>query len=99
MENLILSPINIGELKTAISEAVIEEIKGLISSNNNHESNELLSSKETAQLLGISLVTLNEWKKTGKVPAYRINTRVRFKREEVISCLNAIQTKSFKMNS
>lgn len=95
MEPIILSPINIGELKTLISESVINEIKNLISVNNHPEPTELISRKVAAQILGVSLVTLNSWQKTGRVPAYRINTRVRFKRDEVISCLNVIQTKSF----
>ena len=94
MENVILSPISIGELKTVISESVESEFKKQISLNKQPEPQELITRKETAKILGVSLVTLNEWQKSGRVPAYRINTRVRFKRDEVLNCLSLIQTKS-----
>lgn len=95
MENLILSPISIGELRTVISETVSMEVNRLFNLNKPIEQPEFITRKETSKILGVSLVTLSSWQNSGIIPAYRINTRVRFKRVEVISCLTAIQTKSF----
>jgi excisionase family DNA binding protein len=53
---------------------------------------EFLTRKETAQLLGISLVTLNEWQKQGLVQGYRIGSRVRYKRAELESAFAQIKT-------
>lgn len=92
MENLILSPISIGELRTVISETVSMEVNRLFNLNKPTEQAEYITRKETAKILGVSLVTLNEWQKTGRVPAYRINTRVRYKRDEVLNCLTLILT-------
>ncbi len=92
MENLILSPISIGELRTVISETVSMEVNRLFNLNKPPEQAEYITRKETAKILGVSLVTLNEWQKTGRVPAYRINTRVRYKRAEVLNCLTQILT-------
>jgi excisionase family DNA binding protein len=92
MENLILSPISIGELKSVISETVTNEVNRILSLNTKPEQPEYFTRQETAKLLGISLVTLNQWQKTGLVPAYRINTRVRYKKEDVLNSLSKIQT-------
>lgn len=52
---------------------------------------ELINRYETAEILGISLSTLDIWTKQGKLKKYRINSTVRYKRGEV---LNSFQ--SFK---
>lgn len=94
MEQLIFSPISIGELKSVISETVESELKKITLQIQNPELTELITRKETAKLLGITLVTLSEWQKSGKIPAYRIGTRVRYKRAEVLNALRQIETKS-----
>ena len=55
------------------------------------EEEELITRKETAQLLGISLPTLNEYSKDGIIPAYRIGSRVRYKKNEVLEALVSFQ--------
>jgi len=95
MENLILSPISIGELKTVISETVSSEVNRILSLTKSPAPPQLITRKETAKLLGISLVTLNEWQKSGRIPAYRINTRIRYKHEEVLKCLIQLQTNNY----
>ena len=95
MENLILSPISIGELTSVISETVSNEVNRILSLHKQPEQTEYITRKDTAKILGVSLVTLNVWQKTGLVTGYRINTRVRFKRAEVLNSLLKIQTKSF----
>jgi excisionase family DNA binding protein len=57
---------------------------------------ELITRKETAQILGISLPTLNVWTKTGIIPAQRIGTRVRYQRINVYAALQDIQTLKYK---
>ena len=43
----------------------------------------LISRKEVASLLKISLPTLNDWTKSGLLKSYRIGTRILYKIEEV----------------
>ena len=57
MENLILSPISIGELRTVISETVSSEVNKLLQLQSQLPQTELISRKETAKILGVSLVT------------------------------------------
>lgn len=53
---------------------------------------ELLTRVEAAQLLGISLPTLGLYTKRGLVTGYRIATRVRYKRSEMLASLQKIRT-------
>lgn len=55
----------------------------------------LLTRKEVADMLGVSLVTIHEWSKKGVLISYRIGNRVRFKQSEV---LEAIKQKNSKTN-
>ena len=56
------------------------------------EEPEYITRKETGQILGVSLVTLNEWSKTGIVQGYRIGSRVRYKKTEVLNSLTKMRT-------
>lgn len=47
----------------------------------------LLTRKQAAKLLGVSLPTLNEWTKTGKLKGYKLNTRVRYQLKDLNSFL------------
>ena len=48
---------------------------------------QLLKRKEVAKLFSVSLVTINTWMRTGKIPYHRINSRVFFKRSELFDAL------------
>jgi len=51
---------------------------------------ELITRKECAKILGISLVTLNVYTKKGLIPGYRIGVSVRYKKKEVIESLQKV---------
>jgi len=57
---------------------------------------ELLTRLETASILGISLPTLNEWTKQGIIPGYRISSRVRYKRAEIMEAVTKINTLKYR---
>ncbi len=50
---------------------------------------DLLTVKEVAQVLRVSVLTIKRWGKRGKLPAIRINSRGdrRYKKEAVLSLL------------
>lgn len=52
----------------------------------------LLSRKDTARTLCISLPTLHEWTKTGIIKAYRIGGRILYKVTEIDDALEEIKT-------
>jgi excisionase family DNA binding protein len=94
--NLVLTSIPLTEIENRIADIVDQKFRSILSGITqlppNNLSSEFLSRKDTAKLLGVSLVTLNEWTKTGKVQGYRIASRVRFKRAEVEASLQKINT-------
>lgn len=97
MENLLLSSIPLEQLKTVISDTVrLELSKQLGSTKGTKEDTELLTRKEAARFLGVSLPTLLDFTKSGKVTGYRIGTRVRYKRAELEQSLKQIQSVNVK---
>ncbi len=51
---------------------------------------ELITRKQAAKILGVSLPTLSYFVKTGKLVAYRVGANVRFKRSEIETSLKKI---------
>lgn len=94
MQNTIFTSMPIQEFQNAISEAVRLELSNL-NIQTPPEKVEFITRKETAQILGISLVTLNEWTKTGTLQGYRIGSRVRYKKTEIENSLQKMKTLRF----
>ncbi len=86
--NLILSSIPLNELMTVISETVKIEFERQNNLSAPPPDNEYITRKETSQILGISLPTLNEYTKRGLITSFRIGSRVRYKKDEVLKSLN-----------
>lgn len=96
MNDLIFSQISIDELATVIQMTVQKEFEKINNSKTPQPENEYLTRKETCRILGVSLPTLNDYSKRGLIPSYRIGTRIRYKKEEVLNSLNQRQfTKSY----
>lgn len=74
-------------LINCIKDAVREEIKTVLKQFHpepKKEEDKLLTKKEMAAELDISLVTLTDWMKKG-LPYLRLNKRIYFRREEVLN--------------
>ncbi|XKX07030.1 helix-turn-helix domain-containing protein [Tenacibaculum maritimum] len=65
-------------------------IKG---SSETPKKDKLLTRKQTAELLQISLVTLWNWRKEGIIQAYRIGNKIRYKESEIIEALQTVNAK------
>ena len=76
------------ELISMIREAFKEELNEYLKQlGKESDSNKLLSRKEVAELLRISLPTLNNYKKSGILKCHRIASRVLFMKGEVLEAL------------
>ena len=90
MQNIILFSLEPGELKKIVFDTLNEVLEKNVlvkKESDEPEPEKLLSIRETKDLLKISLPTLHQWKKTGKIPFYRISNRVYFKRSEILESL------------
>ena len=51
----------------------------------------LLARKDLARFFGVSLVTINDWMNKGLLPYYKLNTRVYFKKSEILERLDTLK--------
>lgn len=92
MDNLILTTYTPEQLTGIISDAVTEAVKSIKIQASTPPSEKLLTRKETADKLKISLVTLNDWTKRGLIQSYLIGGRVLYKDSEIEASLYKTQT-------
>lgn len=84
MENQLLVTLNVNDLKLIIDKSIESAIS---KTQKPKEEETILRRKDVAKLFSISLVTIAEWMKTGKLPYHRINTRIFFKKSELMKCI------------
>ncbi len=95
MQDVILTSIPLETIELRFSNVVDQKFKEFftqLQKQQNPATIEYLTRKEAANLLSVSLPTLNEWTKEGKVTGYRISSRVRYKRSELETSLVQIKT-------
>ncbi|MBO6605313.1 helix-turn-helix domain-containing protein [Psychroserpens sp.] len=94
MAKIEINNFNIADLEQAIKNVLLEtvalEIKKQLRPEKVHIS--LLSREATAEMLCISLPTLNQWTKSGIINAHRIGGRVLYKSEDISNALNQVRT-------
>ena len=93
-ESTIIVGVPAGKLEDMIAGAVLSGLR-VFHNGREHATGtppeELLTREEAAELLGITLPTLREWTNRGLVTGYRIGSRVRYKRSEVVNSLQQIR--------
>ena len=83
-----IESIEVAELTDIIAEKLLEKLEKRIAVLiEKTADDELLTREETAKLLKVSLTTLWNWTKKGKIPAYGIGNRVYYKRGEIMNAL------------
>ena len=87
MEKILLEKISAEELSNLVAEKVGNKIKLLVPQK---ESVDLISRKEAARFLKISLPTLRKWTVRGLLISYKINGRIRYKKSEILTALQEI---------
>ena len=88
MDKLILSPIELEAFMEAFRAIVRDELQH---QHQSEKSDELLTAKEAAAMLKISLVTLWQWEKAGRVKKHKIGSRVYFKHSEIMAGMDCLQ--------
>ena len=94
MQNFILTtPSDLENLiSVAVTDAVKEQLKNLTTQKGESEKNattgeKLLTRKETALKLNVTLPTLTKYVKQGKIKSHRIGRRVLFKESDIINSI------------
>lgn len=81
-------------IQTIVSNEVQKAVDLLTPPKN--DSPQLLTRKQTAEILGVSLPTLHEWTKSGVLPAKRIGGSVRYEKHVVEESLKDIKTIKYR---
>uniref|UniRef100_UPI003216218A helix-turn-helix domain-containing protein n=1 Tax=uncultured Draconibacterium sp. TaxID=1573823 RepID=UPI003216218A len=81
------------EFQDIINSAVLDAMQlNLLSIESEQKTAKYLTRGDTAFRLRISLPTLHEWTKKGKIKAYKIGGRVLYRENEVDASLTAIES-------
>ncbi len=94
MQTLQIQNLSVDELKVIIEDTIENKVSSLIPKPQPQV--KYLTRQETADHLRISLVTLHDWTKKGIIKAYRINSRVRFKSDEVENAVKEIHSLKYR---
>lgn len=86
MNEQLIVTLKVDELKNIIEESITN---ALIKAPQQPEEEVLLKRVDVADLFHISLVTLNQWMRDGRITYHRINSRIFFKKSEVMDALNS----------
>ncbi|MCJ7448967.1 MAG: helix-turn-helix domain-containing protein [Bacteroidales bacterium] len=96
MDSIILQGINTEDLRKIFREVLDEKIKKESEPKESVRKLPYLSRFEVAEILKISLPTLNNWSKSGIVQSYRIGNRVLYKAEEINQAIQAVKNIKYK---
>lgn len=94
LQSIILQNVSSEDLKQIISEVVEEKL--IKFQPQQTKSNKYLTRKEVSVLLNISLPTLNEYTKSGKIKGRRIGGRVLYLESDIEKALTEIETLKYK---
>ena len=94
-KELVFTSLPLDEMEVMITRAVRESISKLATQQPTDNQSELITRKQAAQMLNLSLPTLREYTVRGIVPSYRVGSRVRYKKSEVINCLTKVKSSKY----
>ena len=94
MQSIQLVQVTPSELVNLINEELRSHIENLSNQLSKHpQEKEILSRKDCAELLGVSLVTLHDWNKKGIITPYKLGNRTFYRRSEILETLSNSNTK------
>lgn len=96
MQQILFQGINVSDFKELISEVIEEKLKLIPRQELLEKKTVYLNRVEVAELLKISLPTLNNWSKSGIIQAYRIGNRVLYKPEEIDQAVKSVRNLKHK---
>lgn len=92
---MIFTGVNLNQLLEKIGQLIESKLKSIAPQSTTIQS-KFITRQDVANLLRITLPTLNEWTKLGWLQAYKIGSRVLYKEPEVIACIDKLATYKFK---
>ena len=85
MQQIILNGISIEDFQNQLIGKIKSEFFSSVPTPAKETTEDFLTVKQVAKLLGVSLVTVHKWKKEGKLKFHRFGTRIRFQKSEILN--------------
>jgi len=95
MKKICVECFTLEELIEAIT-ALLKNSPHKLESSENTLKPKLLTRAEAAEMLDITLTTLNTWTKQQKIKSYRQGSRIYYKEEELLASLKEVNHKHYK---
>lgn len=89
-----IQEITVEELTDKVANKLALKIETYINELNIKKHDMLLTRKETAKCLRVSLVTISKWTKVGVLTSYHMGNRVYYKKEEIYKTLESNSSRS-----
>lgn len=96
MNSIILQGISTDDLKKILREVLEESNQKESKPKQSLKPISYLDRFEVAEMLKISLPTLNNWSKSGILQSYRIGNRVLYKQDEIDQAVHAVKNLKYK---
>ena len=94
MNQILLNGIDLKDLLSSIGDLIDKKLEQKLPAQKNQSN--YLSRTEVCKLLKITLPTLNDWSKLGRLQSYKIGNRVLYKQDEVENALHQVASLKFK---
>ena len=78
-------PFEMDEFKKYLQEVFEEKIREVVERS---KTNELMRTREVCELLGVSEVTLKEWRDRGIIPFKQLGSRIYFDKKEILDAMS-----------
>ena len=82
-----ITEVTIDELADKVSDKLLLKIEKYLKELAKPKNNKLLTRKEVAEMLRVSLVTVGVWSKVGILNPIRMGNRIFFKEQEILNTL------------
>ena len=92
MEQVLFSQVTRSDIQGWITQTIQHELSVILKAEPAADPDELVTRKQAAQYLGLSLPTLHDYTVRGIVTAYRVGSRVRYRKGDLLACLLKVQT-------
>jgi excisionase family DNA binding protein len=83
-KEFLFSPISLDELETRLITRLKSELTTIQTVLTAPQEDDFLTAKQTSKLLGVSVVSLHKWKKSGLIKYHRFGSRIRFLKSEIL---------------
>lgn len=82
-----ITEVTIDELAEKVADKLLLKIENYFKELNKPKNNKLLTRKEVAEMLRVSLVTVGVWSKVGILNPIRMGNRIFFNEQEILTTL------------